>query len=58
MTDNDDKVADHTQDSLENAVRRSRARYEWLMGALILVTAVVVGFGGLYLLGLWVDGDL
>jgi hypothetical protein len=36
----------------------NRGRYEWLMGALILVTAIVVGFGGLYLLGLWVDHDL
>jgi hypothetical protein len=36
----------------------NRGRYEWLMGALILVTTTVIGFGGLYLLGLWVDHDL
>ncbi len=36
----------------------TRRRYEWLMGALVWGTAMVVGFGGLYLLGLWVDHDL
>jgi hypothetical protein len=34
------------------------SRYEWWMGVLVFVTATVVGFGVLYLLGLWVDGDL
>ncbi len=29
----------------------------WI-GVLVLVTTTVVIFGGLYLLGLWVDGDL
>jgi hypothetical protein len=36
----------------------NRRLYEWWMGVLAFVTATVVGFGGLYLLGLWVDGDL
>ena len=36
----------------------SRRRYELLMGALIWGAFIVVGVGGLYLLGLWVDHDL
>ena len=36
----------------------NRSRYERLMAALIWGTVIVVGFGGLYLLGLWVDHDL
>jgi hypothetical protein len=35
----------------------NRRRYEILMGVLIWGTATVIGIGGLYLLGLWVDHD-
>ena len=38
--------------------RANRRRYEILMGVLIWGTAAVIGIGGLYLLGLWVDHDL
>ena len=33
-------------------------RNEWLKAALIWGAFIVVGFGGLWLLGVWVDGDL
>jgi hypothetical protein len=36
----------------------NRRRYEILMEALIRGAAAVIGIGGLYLLGLWVDHDL
>jgi len=34
-----------------------RRRYEIGMGLLIWGAAVVIGIGGLYLLGLWIDHD-
>jgi hypothetical protein len=42
----------------QNPPHLNRKHYEQLMALLIWGIAVVVGFGGLYLLGLWVDHDL
>jgi hypothetical protein len=40
-----------------NVQQASRALYDRLVGFLVVVGAVVVGIGGLYLIGLWVDKD-
>ena len=38
-----------------NVEPANRRRYEILMGVVIWGAAAVIGIGGLYLLGLWVD---
>jgi hypothetical protein len=58
MTEDEPGNAGEESSKSNNIEPANRRRYEILMGVLIWGTATVIGIGGLYLLGLWVDHDL
>jgi len=58
IEDEDGRKLDDAALKKSNDGRVNRSRYDWLIAILYIGGTITIGLGGLYLLGLWVDGDL